>query len=128
MTVTEYLEQDQPINNTVDKSGEYTEFSTISLDYARRQGAVRIFISHVDKDTWSFGWDVKELPISRKCNENMIVHGKRNCLVFGIIKVLISKLHKYEHIDGLQCVLNAAARIAAGYISQNRPISKVRLS
>lgn len=97
MTITEYFAQEQPVSTEIINEIYYKDVQEIVFGENDRYAKIKV--AHVDKDTWAFGWEIKDgsyrPAICRECTPSNVTKGNINKLIFGMTKVLQRRLSDF---------------------------------
>ncbi len=132
MTLQEYFKKEQPISDKlIDETYLYKDIATIefgnkSLEYAA------IKIAHIGENLWSLGYTIKVNAtakiISKECTANDITKGCINNLIFGMTKMLASRIKSNYNNIKLKRLLTKSTNEAAAYYKNNiKPIGKITI-
>lgn len=129
MTIEEYYNTEQPIDDT-ELIDSYEKQSVIIIGDLCEECYAIIAIAHPSEDCWAFGWELRDgnKMDLKECSPNNITRGCGNNLLYGVIKLLISKTAKIKASVNLKTSLMDALQVAnKHYVRGNNNTSKITI-
>lgn len=94
MKIAEYFKEKQVINDEIENSIFYKNYSTIDFVYDENH-YVKILIAHPEELTWSLGWEIRGMGkqmFRKDCTSNVLTKGYIERLIFGMLRMIQIKM------------------------------------
>lgn len=132
MTLKQYFSTPQPINDTTNEVGEYTETSSIDFKSADGMKSASILVAHVGDKLYAFGWRISDYPssaIKRMPTMHAVTKGDFHKLIYGMTKVLESKLRKkFNSKEMFKLIQDAEKEAELFYAHKDIPTEKILIT
>lgn len=131
MTIRQYYAMMQPINDETNEIGEYKAVD--SIDFKSEDGitSASILIAHVGNKLYAFGWRISDFPldnIGHVPTAHAITKGNIQKLIYGMTKVLQSKLKPYNSIAIRKLLKEAEKEAEEFYTNKDLPVEHILIS